>query len=290
MHSVNWCHILHLSLSGDKVCGRWERLKGPSMHPAAYHGAVALEPTRDCLLIYGGMDQNEGVGEVTVIDTLTGETFQPEQEAEEGATLPIGRYGAAVHAIGPNLWVIGGCDGGDLRREGDDFNDVHTADISAVLEERRLVWRAHEPIEVPVYCTGREMASTVWGTKILLHGGSCDKAEIITTEVGDKVAWFDTKRLAFGQPKIVGHFGPIAALSVEAVVIGPRLYVHVSLLLSTLLTSVQSLCWIFPSLSSCQSFVTLHESICGEILPAPEIKAQCHRSTNTACLATDSRD
>eukprot|EP00035_Acanthoeca_spectabilis_P015327 m.305628 g.305628 ORF g.305628 m.305628 type:complete len:530 (+) comp16341_c0_seq8:57-1646(+) len=227
MHSVNWCHVLHLSLSGDKVCGRWERLKGPSMHPAAYHGAVALEPTRDCLLIYGGMDQNEGVGEVTVIDTLTGETFQPEQEAEEGATLPIGRYGAAVHAVGPNLWVIGGCDGGDLRREGDDFNDVHTADISAVLEERRLVWRAHEPIEVPVYCTGREMASAVWGSKILLHGGTCDKApEVITTELGNRISWFDTERLTFGQPKIVGHCEPTAALSVEAVVIGSRLYIH----------------------------------------------------------------
>eukprot|EP00035_Acanthoeca_spectabilis_P015321 m.305525 g.305525 ORF g.305525 m.305525 type:complete len:1554 (+) comp16341_c0_seq2:444-5105(+) len=239
-NSVNSCHVLHLSLIGGKVQGRWEKLKDPSVdpsinesdspsrHKAAYHGAVAVGPDRNSLLIYGGMDEGQAVAEATVIDIMTGVSFHPKQMAEHKASFPRGRYGAAVQAIGSTLWVIGGCNGGDLRREGHDFHDVHAADISALLEEHRLVWRAHDrPIEVPIYSTGREMASAVWGSKILLHGGTCDKApEVITTELGNRISWFDTERLTFGQPKIVGHCEPTAALSVEAVVIGSRLYIH----------------------------------------------------------------
>jgi hypothetical protein len=242
MHSVNWCHVLSLSLDDDgdaaggrpRLTGRWERvtpLEGSTMHAAAYHSAVALEPERDSVLIYGGMAQSDGVDHISVINTVTSEVYQPEQEEEDGTLTPAGRYGAAVHVIGTTIWVIGGCDGGDLLREGDDFNDIHAADIRGLLGDRpnrKLRWLALPPITVPVYCAGREMASVRWGRKIMLHGGSTDASNVIVDELGDRVMWFDSETLSFGQPAVVGPIGPLAALSVEAVLIGSSIYIHVS--------------------------------------------------------------
>eukprot|EP00038_Savillea_parva_P031337 m.85196 g.85196 ORF g.85196 m.85196 type:complete len:598 (-) comp9623_c2_seq1:19-1812(-) len=236
MHSVDWCHVLHLSLDDDhdalegspQVRGRWEKVaiaEGTSMHSAAYHSAHAIGPDRDHVLIFAGMAESEGVNTMSVLELATGTVFHPEQVCTE-APAPMGRYGAAVQIIDNMLWVIGGCNGGDIRREGEDYNDVHVADLSELLTKKRVTWRKLPEIEVPVYCTGREMASAKWGHKVLLHGGSTQPSEFLCDEVGDRVCWFDTKSMTFGQPRIVGTLGPIAALSVEAVVIGSSMYIH----------------------------------------------------------------
>jgi hypothetical protein len=62
--------------------------------------------------------------------------------------------------------------GADLRRDGVDFNDVHVADLSDVLRLRRLRWLKLPPLQVPIYCTGREMASVRWGTKVCTQNNS----------------------------------------------------------------------------------------------------------------------
>eukprot|EP00041_Stephanoeca_diplocostata_P023104 m.561841 g.561841 ORF g.561841 m.561841 type:complete len:532 (-) comp22217_c1_seq5:628-2223(-) len=231
--SLNCCHILTLSAATDdssEFTGEWTALEPPEGELTdrmctAYHGAACVDAAGTSVLIFNGLTEDDANPNVMVLDTTDGSSFLPPQ----GGSRPNARYGAAVHVVDNKLWVLGGCSGGDLRRDGEDFKDVHCADLTDLLAMRQLSWiPLGDEIVVPDIGVGRELASAVVGRKILLHAGSgiLTHRHAITHEVTNGVTWFDTDHLTFGKPRIFGDHAPSATLSAEAVCIGKDVWVY----------------------------------------------------------------
>eukprot|EP00051_Salpingoeca_urceolata_P007252 m.95968 g.95968 ORF g.95968 m.95968 type:complete len:514 (+) comp15175_c0_seq1:3341-4882(+) len=224
--AVDWLHVIHLKeQEDDGIQLRWEHVQptGSGPGPCAYHCAMALPKDPSKLLVFGGLTDAGPISVVSLLDTNTW-AWVP---LEINGCPPEGRYGMTCAVTDDALWVIGGCSGGDIRRDGHDYRDVHKCDLSEMSEHGRVTWVPLPEIHVPATAAGRETCGVLFGRKIVMFGGSTEHMN--ADEVTNAVWWFDTRTLEFGQPRLaIEPTGglPVPCLSAEAVLMGTHMVVY----------------------------------------------------------------
>ena len=90
-----------------------------------YHSACVRESEPGAIVVYGGLHGGEPLDDVVRFDT---DAFEWSAVETVGPT-PAARWAHSASFIGERMWVVGGGDGSDLLRSGDDFADVHVLDF-----------------------------------------------------------------------------------------------------------------------------------------------------------------
>lgn len=79
----------------------------------------------------------------------------------------LARYGHAAGVFRGLLWIVGGCDGQDIRRDGDDFRDVCCLDIHDICQSGSVSLLSTEQVVIPAdWPLGRELAYATFGNKV----------------------------------------------------------------------------------------------------------------------------
>jgi hypothetical protein len=169
--------------------------------PSSYHAVHPLPSRPSTILFVGGLVDDTPHCRVALLDTEVW-SWLPLHilNADDDGEAPPGRYGFASAIIEDKLWILGGCDGGDIRRDGTDLRDVHVLDLSEVdaVQGGTARWRPEltRDLRVSPGTFGRETCSVAWGRKILSFGGSTNHMR--RDETTNSLYWFDTGGMGWG--------------------------------------------------------------------------------------------
>eukprot|EP00730_Choanoeca_flexa_P001155 TRINITY_DN10506_c0_g1_i1.p1 TRINITY_DN10506_c0_g1~~TRINITY_DN10506_c0_g1_i1.p1 ORF type:complete len:558 (+),score=125.40 TRINITY_DN10506_c0_g1_i1:70-1743(+) len=171
--------------------------------PSCYHGVYPWTKHPNLYVFFGGLVEDTPHAKLEILNVKTWDWLELELQANDDGTVPSGRYGFSGGIVGDRLYILGGCTGGDIRRDGQDCRDVWCADLSQINPDEggSYTWRSLG--STPDDGWGRETCSVVYGEKIVTFGGSTNSMQ--ADEVTNAVAWFDAATETFGTPDMYGQ-------------------------------------------------------------------------------------
>ena len=133
-----------------------------------YHSACVREAEPSVIVVYGGL---HGGGPLDDVVRFDADAFEW-SAVETVGPRPAARWAHSACFIGDRMWVVGGGDGSDLLRSGDDFVDVHALDFG--VDPPR--WA---PVDVSASCSvprvmGKCHTATLVGRNIVCLAGGMD--------------------------------------------------------------------------------------------------------------------
>jgi hypothetical protein len=136
-----------------------------------YHSACASACGRQ-LVIFGGIQDGAACAQLAVLDTGSQTWTLPAPEGDA----PCARFGHSATVFDGGMWVVGGSNGGDLLRSGEDLTDIWRLDLTA------LTWARMETANEPPFpaTLGRCHSAVLVGHKLLLFGGSAQTSNNVT--------------------------------------------------------------------------------------------------------------